>query len=94
MESESEKAMNELKEIEKASKIKISCATIFPGQDVRDIKNNIVIAGSGILVFIDPYPLANWAHECYYILIKNGCDVQRAKHNWPPADEHDLSPLP
>lgn len=46
------------------------------------------------VLFIDPTPLANWAHECFYIIVPPDGSPVKLTHLWPPAERHHESEIP
>lgn len=49
------------------------------------------LSGRAALFFVDRNPPANWAHDCWYVLLllQEGRFV-KAEHRMPPPDEIDL----
>lgn len=51
------------------------------------------VAGEAWLFFADLSPLANWSHECAYIVVRDHGEPIIAHHRWPPSDAVRLLPI-
>jgi hypothetical protein len=50
-------------------------------------------SGEAALFFIDQDPLANWGHECLYVLVYPDGRVVYGESQLPPSDSIELQPI-
>ncbi|MGO8670221.1 MAG: hypothetical protein ACLQVD_02470 [Capsulimonadaceae bacterium] len=66
-----------------------------PQEIVRDVRGNIIREGwrpsLGVLLVFDPWPYANWGHECWVAGLDAardiGTDDWSAEHLFPPEED-------